>query len=255
MPRGNLEGTVSLSASQLPPGVTASFSPASTAGASTMTLTANTSTAPGTTSITITGTSGSLSRTTTTAVTVTPVASGTIPVDLSSAYNLTGIYDDGSKFPATAGLDSGGFAFSEDLLGSEQVGDGVVFKLGPPNVPDVVTGRTISLPSEKSSSLKVLAVAVNGHQELQNFTVTYADGTSSTFTQSLSDWAYPGNFSGESVAFSLPYRLTGDGSKDSRAFYAYAYSFGLDRNKVIQSVSLPSNPNVLIFALTLVPAK
>ena len=109
--------------------------------------------------------------------------------------------------------------------------------------------------SEKSGSLKILAVAVNGHQELQNFTVTYGDGTSSTFTQSMSDWAYQGNFSAESVAFSLPYRLAGDGSKDSRAFNAYAYSFSLDSNKFVQSVSLPSNPNVLIFALTLVPAK
>lgn len=255
MPRGKLDRDVQLSASGLPQGVTASFAPSSTAGASTMTLTAAAAIAPGTSTVEITGTSGKLSRTATVAVSVTPVAAGTVPVDLSSAYNVTGIYNDGSTFAAAGGLDSGGYAFSEQLLGSEQVGDGVVFKLGPPNAPDVVTGKTISLPSGKFASLKVLAVGVNGEQEMQTFRVTYDDGSSSSFSQNLSDWAMPSNFPGESVAFTVPSRIGSDGSKDSRSFYGYAYSFNLDRNKSVRSLSLPSNDNVLVFALTLVPAK
>jgi hypothetical protein len=99
----------------------------------------------------------------------------------------------------------------------------------------------------------VLAVGVNGAQELQTFTVTYADGTSSSFTQSLSDWAAPSSFAGESEAVSLPYRLTADGSKDTRTFYADAYSFNLDAQKAVRSLSLPSNRGVLVFAVTLVP--
>lgn len=255
MPRGKLDGDVHLTASGLPQGVTASFNPASTSGSSTMTLTAGSSNPPATSTVTITGTAGNLSRSTTMDVALTPVATGTVPVDLSSAYNITGIYSDGSTFPATGGLDSDGFAFSGQLLGSEQVGDGVVFKLGPPNAPDVVSGKTIALPAGKFSSLKVLALAVNGEQEMQTFLVNYEDGTSSSFTQSLSDWAMPRNFHGESVALTLPYRISSDGSKDSRAFYAYAYSFDLDSTKSVRNVSLPSNDDVLVFALTLVPAK
>jgi alpha-mannosidase len=88
---------------------------------------------------------------------------------------------------------------------------------------------------------------------LQTFAVTYADGTSSSFTQSLSDWAAPRNFPGEAEGVSLPYRLTADGSKDSRIFNAHAYSFSLNAQKEVRSLSLPSNRDVLIFAVTMVP--
>jgi hypothetical protein len=197
--------------------------------------------------------SGNLSHSVDTAVTVTPVLTGTVPVDLSSVFNVTGIYNDGAKFSPSASLDGDGYAFSEQLLGTEQVGGGVVFKIGPVNAPDVVTGKTIALPAGRFTSLKVLAVGINGDQELQTFSVTYADGTSSTFTQNLSDWAAPRNYGGESVAFKLPYRLVAEGSKDSRSFYGYAYSFDLDKNKEVRSLSLPSNRGVVVFGVTLVP--
>jgi len=253
MPRGSFDGSVSLSASGLPQGVTASFSPSSTAGSSTMTLTTASSTPPATATLTITGAAKNLSHTATITLTVTRVTTGTVPVDLSSVYNVTGIYNDGSTFAADASLDGDGYSFSEQLLGSEQFGTGVMFKLGLPNAPDAVTGKTIALPSGKFTSLRVLAVAVNGAQELQTFTVTYADGTSSSFAQSLSDWATPRNFAGESEAVSLPYRLTADGSKDTRSFYADAYSFDLDPQKTVRSLSVPSNRDVLVLAVTLVP--
>ena len=253
MPRGGLAGGVNLTASGLPEGVEASFNPSNTAGTSTMTLTASDSAAPATTTITITGATGNLSHAATTAVTITPVAAGTVPVDLSPAYNVMGIYDEGSRFKEAASLDNGGYSFSKQLIGAEQVGEGVVFKLGPANTLDVVTGKTIALPAGKFTDLKVLAVGVEGEQEMQTFSVSYSDGSSSSFTQSLSDWAGPRNFPGESVAFSLPYRLSSDGSRDTGAFYGYAYSFPLDSNKVVRSISLPGNRDVLVFALTLVP--
>ncbi len=255
MPRGNFEGDVQLTASGLPQGVRASFTPASTAGTSTMTLAADNSAASATNSITVSGVSGNQRHTVTTALTVTAVATGTVPVDLSAAFNITAIYNDGSRFSPDASLDGDGYSFSERLLGSEQIGDGVIFKLGPAELPDAVTGKNIALPTGKFSSLKILAVGVNGNQELQTFTVTYADGTSSSFSRNLSDWASPRNFEGESAAVSMPYRLTADGSKDSRTFYGYAYSFDFDPTKVVRSFSIPSNRDVVVFAATLVPAK
>jgi alpha-mannosidase len=184
---------------------------------------------------------------------VTPVLSGTVPVDLASVYNVAGIYDDGATFAPSASLDGDGFALSGQLLGREQVGSGVVFEVGPANAPDAVMGKIVTLPQGKFDSLKILAVGINGNQELQTFTVTYADGTSSTFTQSLSDWALPQSFTGESVAVTMPYRITAEGSKDGRNFYLFAYSFGLDSNKVVRSLSLPMNREALVFAATLVP--
>jgi len=261
MPRGSFSGTVALTASGLPAGVTATFSPASTTGASTMMLAANSATgstassttSPATATVTITGVSGDLSHSVTTSVAVTPILAGTVPVNLSSAFNVTGIYKDGSVFKEAASLDQGGYSLSEHALGSEQVGDGVVFKLGPANAPDVVTGKTVVLPAGKFTSLKLLALAVDGDQEMQTFSFNYTDGTSSTFSQSLSDWSSPGSFKGESVAAEMPYRLAGDNTMDANPFYAHAYSFDLDKNKVVQSVSLPGNRQVLALAMTLVP--
>ncbi len=71
VPEYGFTGSVNLSIAGLPSGVTASFSPASTIGTSTMTLTASASAAGGTSSLTITGTSGSITATTTLKLAVT----------------------------------------------------------------------------------------------------------------------------------------------------------------------------------------
>jgi Ricin-type beta-trefoil lectin domain-like len=69
-------GTINLSASGLPAGVTASFNPASTASTSTLTLTAGSTAATGTAAITITGSDGTLTHTTSVTLTVNPASSG-----------------------------------------------------------------------------------------------------------------------------------------------------------------------------------
>ncbi|MGB6988689.1 MAG: hypothetical protein WBD89_05600, partial [Candidatus Sulfotelmatobacter sp.] len=103
------------------------------------------------------------------------------------------------------------------------------------------------------SSVNLLAAAVEGNQRAQEFQVNYADGTSTTFSQSLHDWAMSGNFTGESTAAELPYRVTAEGSEDGGLFFARAYSFKLDPGKEVRSISLPENRNVVVLAITLVP--
>jgi len=61
-PSGGFNGSVALSVSGLPSGVTASFSPATTSTASTLSLTAASTATVGTSNVTVTGTSGSLSK-------------------------------------------------------------------------------------------------------------------------------------------------------------------------------------------------
>jgi alpha-mannosidase len=97
-----------------------------------------------------------------------------------------------------------------------------------------------------------LATGVNGNQPDQTFTVTYTDGTTQTFTQSLSDWFTPQGFSGESVAATMPYRNTADGGMDNRDFNVFDYSLALDSSKTLQSIMLPDNANVQLLAITLV---
>jgi hypothetical protein len=97
-PLNGFTGTVSLSASGLPAGVTATFNPASTTGNSTLTFTATTTATLGTVAVTITGTSGTLTHTTTINLTVTsnaPPPNFTIsvsPTSLSVARGSSGSY-------------------------------------------------------------------------------------------------------------------------------------------------------------------
>ena len=69
-PQNGFSGSVALSASGLPSGVSASFSPASTTGTSSLTFNASSTATLGTSTVTITGASGSLTHSTTVNLTV-----------------------------------------------------------------------------------------------------------------------------------------------------------------------------------------
>jgi len=83
--------------------------------------------------------------------------------------------------------------------------------------------------------------------------VTYTDGTSTTITQSMSDWYTPQSYTGESKAVTMPYRLIASGTEDVRTFYLYAYSLAINNAKTVASVTLPNNRYVVILAATLAP--
>jgi subtilase family serine protease len=71
VPAGGFTGSISLSATGLPTGVTAAFNPSSTTTTSTLTLTASATATTGTSTVTINGVSGSLTGSTTLSLTVT----------------------------------------------------------------------------------------------------------------------------------------------------------------------------------------
>jgi len=79
-PTGGFTGSVAFSASGLPSGVTAAFSPTSSTTSSTLTLTASSTATTGTSTVTITGASGSISHTTTISLTVNASGSSPTPV-------------------------------------------------------------------------------------------------------------------------------------------------------------------------------
>jgi hypothetical protein len=252
-PLNGFAGTVTLSASGLPTGATASFSPASvtTSGSSVLTIATGATTPAGTSSITVTGTSGSLVHSATVSLTVnSTTASGA--VNLSSVFNKTGIAADGTTF--VSGLDGYGFAYSGTLLGATRSWNGTSFSIGASGAANVVSNKTITLPAGKFGAVKLLGTAYNGYQVGQTFTVKYTDGTSSVFTQSLSDWYTPNNYSGESVVLAMAYRNTYSGGRDARVFNLYGYSFTLNQSKTVSSITLPANNNVAVLAITLVPA-
>ena len=248
-------GAVTLSLSSLPKGVQALIQ--GTGNKQKVGFKATPSATTGFTTVTVTGTSGSIVQTFTLTLAVSAGIGATgqgTPVDLSSEFNINGIYTDGTTY-TTGGLDGGGYSYSANLLTSSRVFNNILFDLGAANVPDAVgcSGQTISLPAGQHSSLLLFATAVQGNQASQVITVHYTDGTSSQFTQSLSDWFTPQKFTGEFEAVAMAYRNFDNGTKDKRTFNLYGYRFALNSTKTVQSVTLPNNSNILVLSATLLP--
>ena len=251
-PMNGFSGTINLAISGLPVGVTAAFSPVSTTTSSLLTLTVGNTALPSTNLLTVTATSGTLTQSVSLSLTVVAAVPGTTFVSLSSIYNRSGIWTDGRTF--SGGLDGGGYAYSANLLGTAPSWNGITFNLGPANASDAVScaGQTISLPAGRFNSLQILGTGVEGTQSGQTFTVTNTDNSTAVVTQSFSDWANPGYYTGESIVVGMPYRNNGGGSKDIfTAVNLYNYNFTLDQTKTVKTLTLPNNNDVVILALAL----
>jgi len=177
-----------------------------------------------------------------------PPATGS--VNFAMTANVDGIANDGSAVPG-AGIDGNGYAYSATLLGTSLSWSGVSFTLGPAGGLNAASSTTLALPAANFSRLYMLATAVNGGQPNQTFIITYADGTTTAFTQSLSDWFTPQNYPGEAIAQTEAYRLKPDGTADNSTFYLYGYTFALNSAKTVKRLALPNNPNVVVLAVTL----
>jgi Cellulose binding domain/Polysaccharide lyase family 4, domain II/Polysaccharide lyase family 4, domain III len=114
---GGFNGSVELSASSLPNGVTASFGNNPTSGSSALTLTASNSAGTGTFVVTVTGTSGSLAETTSISLTVTGRGSTPSFTLSRSAAALSVTQGSGATDTITV-TDQGGFTGSVTLAAS-----------------------------------------------------------------------------------------------------------------------------------------
>jgi hypothetical protein len=105
------------------------------------------------------------------------------------------------------------------------------------------------------STLSFLAVGVNGNQVNQTLTVTYTDGSTQQFTQSLSDWLNPQNYAGESLAATTAYTdLSNNRGTNNQTHYVYGDSFNVQANKQVASITLPNDANVVLLAMDVTPA-
>jgi endo-1,4-beta-xylanase len=105
---GSFTGNVSLSASGLPSGVTASFNPANAKGTSTVTFTASSAAATGPAAVSITGVSGTLTHATVISLTVNQAASGKGGVTVTPVINSNSAFfnDEGVRISNTAAITS-----------------------------------------------------------------------------------------------------------------------------------------------------
>lgn len=249
---GGFNQTVSFAASGLPSGVSASFASQSGngIGATVLTLTASSAAASGTTNVTLTASGGGITQSAPIAVTVSVPVNGTTQVNIASVANVYAIANNGSA-PPDRGFDNDDYAYSASLLGSSVSWSGETFALGKAGAPSAASSTSIPLPAGNYSSLRFLGAAANGAQVNQNFVVTYTDGSTTTLTQSLSDWALFTAFNGQSTVLTMSYRVTPSGATQNGSINVFGYSIALNSTKTVKSLSLPNNRNVVILAVDL----
>ena len=187
-----------------------------------------------------------------------------VPVSLSSYYNVIAIYTDAQNIPNGGGFDSG-FAFSANLLGLVRESNGLgailswrgqIFSLAPANSSNGVSQTTVQLPHGKPySQLLILASTAWAYASTfgATFVVTYTDGSTATSNFNMSDWCVPEYYPGETMVSGQAYRDEYPSAQDNRQNYIYGYTINVDNTKTLTSLKLPTQRNVVVLAIDVVP--
>jgi hypothetical protein len=188
------------------------------------------------------------------------VAIGVGPADpctLAQSSDNTGISDDTAT---TAGnLDGSGNSYSEQALTAAGLAPGASVTAGgltytwpdaPAGQPDNVgaAGQTIKV----SGAGTELGFLGNGSTGTQSGTgqITYTDGTTQPFTLSFSDWWANTAPTDGGIVAGMPY-LNSTSGRTNHAVSVYYATVPLQPDKTVQSVTLPHNTNMHIFAAAL----
>ncbi len=184
-PINGFSGTVSLSASGLPAGVTASFSPSSTTSTSTLTLTASSTATTGTATVTITGTSGSTTHTTTISLTINATAQPNFSLS-ASPTSLT--ITQGSNGSSTITVNPvNGFTGSVSLSASG-LPSGVTASFNPASA---ATSSTLTLTAASTATTGTATVTITGTSGSLTHTATISLTVNATAQPNFSLSASP----------------------------------------------------------------
>jgi hypothetical protein len=171
----------------------------------------------------------------------------------------------GSDAGSTANFDGGGNSYSNNALASAGLpsGDSIArngFQFQWPtnaaNTTDAWQSNGQAIPVVSTGArLGFLGAASDGAAS-GTATITYTDGTTSSFILAFSDWTLGGGsgqlLSGESIAAKMPYRNTPVGLEPVST-YVFFTSVPLTSGKISQSVTLPSvisGGNLSVFAVS-----
>ena len=155
-PEDGFSGSVTLSASGLPNGVTANFNPNPTTGTSTLTFTASATAATGTVTVTIQGQSGSLTSSTPVSLTVNPLVQS---FTLAASPNSLTIAKGGAGGQSTITITGVNGFDSNVTLSATGVPAGVTAVFNPnPAFPT----STLTLTAAKSAKAGTYTVTIKG---------------------------------------------------------------------------------------------
>lgn len=180
----------------------------------------------------------------------------TIPVDLSSAYNLDGISKDSQR--SDGDLDGQGNTFAAELMPDNIVIDDIDFQMGSISNGDKnfveAGGQRIDLPNGTYRFLYLLALSTNGDSE-GDFEIHYADGSSVTRTETLQDWkseigGWMKPLKTDEIGYYFTHYHKPTGDEMVHDNYLYVYRLPLNSSKQVEGLTLPNNHDIKIAAMT-----
>ncbi|GAA2542236.1 GH92 family glycosyl hydrolase [Winogradskya consettensis] len=157
--------------------------------------------------------------------------------------------------PAQGNFDGGGWSYDADLLppAGPVTWNNVTYQAPDPTGTSAnfvsAKGQSLLLPSGSYSTASVVATAYNGPVTAA-LTIGYTDGTTSAATVTIADWcgtAAPGT----TQVLSLPHRIKAGTGIDAPPISLFAATLPLTTGKQIRSITLPNDPRLNLYALTL----
>jgi hypothetical protein len=178
-PSGGFTGSVTLSASGLPSGVTASFGTNPATSTSVVTFTASSTATTGTSTVTITGTSGTLTHTTTVSLTITAPAQPNF--SLSASPSSVSVVQGNTATSTITVTDTGGFTGAVTLSASGlPSGVTAAFGTNPTTSTSVVT-----FTASSTATLGTATVTITGTSGTLTHTTTISLTVNSSAAQNL----------------------------------------------------------------------
>jgi hypothetical protein len=178
-------------------------------------------------------------------------------------YNAFGIAAPGKNLPNSKGFDNKGQYYNSQLLGSEISWAGATFPIGAvagtSNNFVLAQGQVVYMPLGSYEWL-YLAGAVNtgrADSHSQQFTLTFSDGSTAVWSQSMSWWYDPSNtnggvFSGETIILMGDTVVNQVGGTPHDTNYVYGYAYQIPAGKRLVSITLPNNNNLGILGMAMV---
>lgn len=178
---------------------------------------------------------------------------------LAQAYNNAGTSDNSN--PSAGNFDGGGYSYSAQNLAAVGLTPGAVVNhngvsfiwpnvaSGKPN--NVITAGQTIMYSGAGDTLGFLGAATFGTQSGTG-TITYNDGSTQQFTLTLADWYANAPATGDDLlATTSNWNVPSGSTLGNHPVSVYYTSVALTPGKEIQSITLPNNSKLHIFAIGL----
>jgi predicted alpha-1,2-mannosidase len=178
---------------------------------------------------------------------------GACAVDLAAERTVDGTATVAAS--SEGNFDGGGWSYDADLLpaAGPVTWDGVTYQAPDPRgtaknfVP--ATGQSLLLPPADHSAIKLVATAYNGPATAA-LTIGYADGTTSQATVVVADWC-GSPAAGTTNVLAMPHRIKAGQGVDGPPVSLFGASLPIEAGKQVRSITLPNDPRLHLYALTL----